>query len=524
MHPALINALLNPAAYPHAVERVELIETHISWVLLAGAFVYKIKKPVDFGFLDFSTPDRRRHFCEEELRLNRRTAPELYLDVVEIRGTPEQPRWDGPGEVIETAVKMGRFDPDNSFDRLLADDRLPEVAIPGLARELADLHRVAAVAPADGRFGTFAEVAGPMRENFTDLDRLLAGTKLHGRLPALSEWTDRQLAELEPVIVQRLREGFVRECHGDAHLGNVAWIDGHATLFDCIEFSEALRWTDVMADLAFTVMDLRDRGAAALAWRLLDYYLTETGDYAGVRLLPLYVVYRAMVRAKVHALSLSPADASTRAGIFEEIDNYLTLAAEVAGEQRAAVLITMGVSGSGKSWLAERLVERCGLVRIRSDIERKRLFGLAPEQRAGAAPDQGLYTPEAGERTYDHLVELVRPMLDAGLPVLIDAACLKAAQRARFRALAAEAQVPFAILHTQADTATLRARIQARAATGNDPSDAGLDVLEHQLQSRPVPGKAEQAEIIAVDTSRSDALERAVAAVTARISAHPARD
>lgn len=510
MHTQLIDALRNPALHRQPVEEVDLIETHISWVLLAGEFVYKIKKPLDLGFLDFSTLEKREFFCHEELRLNRRTAPDLYLDVVEICGTPEQPSLEGDGEIIEYAVKMRRFDTRAGFDHLLANGRLEREHVTDLGRELAGLHRIAEIAPPESRFGSFDDVAGPMRDNFKDLARLLDENSIRDRLGQLEQWTEQQLQRLAELLEKRHRQGFTRECHGDAHLANVALIDGRATLFDCIEFSEDLRWIDVVCDLAFTVMDLRDRGASGFAWLLLDEYLAHSGDYEGLQLLPLYMVYRALVRAKVNAFRLEDDDAD-RPAVLDEIDSYLELAEEISLEYRPAMLLTMGVSGSGKSWLARRLVERAGLIRIRSDVERKRLHGLDPgaDSESGLATD--LYSSEATERTYQHLVELARAITDAGIPVLIDAACLMRWQRSLFRSFSHEHGIPFAIIHCRADDDVLRSRIVARDKAGDDPSEAGLDVLQHQQKTLEPLDDGERSNALVLDTAEPDSTERATA-------------
>ncbi|MDT8450517.1 MAG: AAA family ATPase [Wenzhouxiangellaceae bacterium] len=517
MRNTLIEALRRPEVWPHPVERVELIETHISWVLLAGDYACKIKKPVDLGFLDFSTLEKRRFFCDEELRLNRRTAPGLYLDVVAITGEVDAPEIGGEGPALEYAVRMRRFDSEATFDRLLAAGELGAEDIDQLAENLAGLHETAAVAPPDSRHGTFRAIAGPMRDNFTALNERLE----EPRLAALADRTRNRLHELNPVIEQRRVGGMVRECHGDAHLGNVARIDGSATLFDCIEFNPDLRWIDTVCDLAFTVMDLFFNAADELAWRLLDRYLERTGDYPGMQLLPLYIVYRALVRAKVGAFRLDD-DQADREAVRADIERHIALAERIAGQRRPALFITMGVSGSGKSWLAERLVRRCGLIRIRSDVERKRLFGLPPGASGKSEVGRGLYTREAGERTYDRLVELARPVIEAGLPVLIDAACLKKAQRDRFSELADSMAIPFGILQTIAKDELLQERIARRNEEGGDPSDAGLEVLAHQQKTCEPPAEVEDRQVLTIDSATSDGTDRVARWIAALLG--PAQD
>jgi len=499
MRTSLIEALQNPDRYPHRVDRVELLETHISWVLLAGDRVYKLKKPLNLGFLDFSTLERRRFFCEEELRLNQRTAPDLYLDVVAIRGTPENPSFEGTGEVIEYAVRMRRFGADAGFDQLLSQHRLRGEHIIGLGRKLAELHRIAGVAGPDSNFGTASAAAEPIRDNFTDLARTLKDAPVAQGLTSLQTWTEAEIGRLAPLMEQRHRDGFIRECHGDAHLGNVALINGEAILFDCVEFSSELRWIDLISDVAFAVMDLHRCGEQGFAWLLLDEYLAVTGDYRGLQLLPLYMVHRALVRAKVTALRLEDTDID-RDALLNEVHVYLELARKISSQNRPVIIITMGLSGSGKSWLAQQLVERVGLVRLRSDVERKRLHGVSQSDSSDSAIDSDLYSTEATQRTYRHLAEMARPLIDAGIPCLIDAACLKHWQRGVFRELASELGVPFGILHCHAGNATLRQRIVAREAVGNDPSEAGLEVLEHQQQTLEALNAQELTQALLIDT------------------------
>ncbi len=512
MHAPLIEALENPSCYPHAVDRVERIETHISWVLLAGDFVYKIKKPLDLGFLDFTTLEKRKFFCQEEIRLNRRTAPKLYLDAVPITGKPEDPQVNGRGKPFEYAVRMRRFDPEATFDRLLSRRELQADDVADLARNLAGLHARAAIAPPDSRHGNHRAVAGPMFDNFTTLRDQLGDDSL----APVERWTREQLHKLNPLIEQRLQGGLVRECHGDAHLGNVARIDGRATLFDCIEFNPELRWTDVICDLAFTVMDLRHRGADDLAWLLLDEYSAETGDFDGMRLLSLYTTYRALVRAKVNTFRLEDVEAD-REQVQAGIDAYLALAATLTTEFRPGLFVTMGVSGSGKSWLARRLLQRVGMLRIRSDVERKRLAGLRPDAKSASELGAQLYSRQAGKRTYAHLVETARKLIESGFPVLVDASCLESWQREPFSELAGELEIPFGIIECRAEDSVLRQRIIERDRVGKDPSEAGLEVLAHQQRTAQALHENERQTALCLDTGEPDSVESAVGWIEQRL-------
>lgn len=506
----LIAALKKPDHYSHPVEQVNLLETHISWVLLAGEYVYKIKKPLNLGFLDFSTLERRAHFCREEIRLNQRQAPDLYLDVVPITGSPSQPQLGGSGEPFEYAVRMRRFAREDGFDHLLAEGRLQPQHILELAEELAQLHQQAAVAAPDSPLGQPEQVMAPMRDNLVALRTMLTTDTDQQRLQRLDDWTEAQGAALNTLLQQRCREGFIRECHGDAHLGNVTLFRGRTTLFDAIEFNEEFRWIDVINDLAFTLMDLCHRGAPAMSWQLLDRYLTLSGDFQGVRLLAFYQVYRALVRAKIAGLRLGQdLDAEQQQAVFTELNAYVQLAEQLAAPRRPALIITMGLSGSGKTVLSNQLLQDLGLIRLRSDIERKRLHGLAPEADSHSQVAGGLYSSDISQLTYTCLREHAATLLQTGEPVLVDATFLQQQQRQVFRQLAQEHNVPFHLLVCEADTETLKARLLSRAAQGGDASEADTRVLDYQLAQQQPLSATEQADAIVLDTTRDDSVATA---------------
>ncbi|MGD2112433.1 MAG: AAA family ATPase [Gammaproteobacteria bacterium] len=498
----LIAALQQARVYDHPVRAIELIETHISWVILTGDYVYKIKKPVDLGFLDFSTLDKRRHCCAEELRLNRRLAPELYLDVVAITGSPERPRLGGDGTVIEYAVKMAQFPQAAQFDRLLAHGALAPAQLDAVARLVADFHRRAEVAGADTDFGDPATVLQPVEENFRQVRECIGrDAPVLEQLVTLERWSRQTYAQLHTVLAARKSGGFVRECHGDLHLRNLAWVNERPLAFDCIEFNPALRWIDVMSEVAFLVMDLQDHDRLQLARRYLNSYLERGGDYAGVCVLPFYLAYRAMVRAKVEAIRATQRGLAEdeRAAGLAAFHGYLALAESYTNSARPVLLVTRGLSASGKTTLTQPLLERLGAIRIRSDVERKRLFGLPAEADGQAAAGEGMYTPQAGRRTYARLVELADAVLQAGFTVIIDAACLEAEQLACFRALAVDRNVVFTILEFHAPADVLRARIRARE---KGASDADARILEHQLANwQPLPDDA-AAHCLRIDTTR----------------------
>jgi aminoglycoside phosphotransferase family enzyme/predicted kinase len=520
----LVEGLRKPESYPHPVDAVRVIETHISFVFLTGPFAYKIKKSVDLGFLDFTTLEKRRLFCNEELRLNARLAPELYLDVVPICGAPEAPRVDGHGTVIEYAVKMSEFAQEALADRVLARGDLTTHHIDALAALVAEFHLCTQAARDDDGYGTPEAIWASIAQNFAQI-RALPGKAPH--LPDLDEleaWCRGEHRRLVEVFSQRKHEGRVRECHGDLHLGNIVLLDGAPRVFDCIEFNPELRWIDVMNEVAFLVMDLRAAGRAKFAARLLNAYLESTGDYGGLRVLRHYLVYRAMVRAKVNLMRARQLEPGSGEAVFleDQFRRHVTLAKNSIRPAHPFLAITHGFSGSGKTTLTQPLVERTGAIRVRSDLERKRIHGLAPKHRSESGIGTGLYRPDATVATYERLLDLARCIIEAGHSVIVDATFLQRGQRDMFRALAARTGASFAIVDFPAGEDMLRQRVLARSERGEDASDADLAVLEHQLRTHQ-PLQADELEsVFAYDASApADLAERpqAWAALLQRLSA-----
>jgi aminoglycoside phosphotransferase family enzyme/predicted kinase len=503
-YPPCIEALRSPAPYPHPCGPIQVIETHISWVLLTGSYAYKIKKPVELGFLDYTSLERRRFYCQEELRLNRRLAPHIYLAVASITGRPEAPEVQGRGEAFEYAVKMHQFAQQDLLSERLSQGTLPRRLIDTLAERLSDFHLRIEAAPEASPFGSPQVVYSAMVHNFEALRAQLPPHQRPSALDGLERWTRTRYHELRPALARRKAGGFVRECHGDLHLGNIAQVQGEITIFDGIEFNPELRWIDVISELAFLVMDLDDRAARPLARRAVNRYLQATGDYAGLLLLRFYQVYRALVRAKVEAIRTSQEGLSEpeRSHHVDVCQGYARLAQGYTRPVPRALLITHGLSGTGKSTLCQALVEQTEVIWLRSDVERKRLYGLAPTERVAGAVERGIYATQASERTYATLLDLAETILGAGFAVVVDATFLRSAQRGAFAALALRLGVPFRILRLQAPEALLRRRVVERARSGADPSDAGVAVLEHQLASLDPLSSRERDAAITVDTDR----------------------
>jgi uncharacterized protein len=493
-----------------------LIETHISWVLLAGDYAYKIKKPVDFGFLDFSTLDRRRFFCDEELRLNRRFAESLYVDVVPITRVGAVARIGGDGEPIEWAVRMRRFPGEMQLDRRLAAGELEPSELAEFGATLARVHATLPRAAADSRFGTAAAVLGPVDENFLQIRASRFASVNSDLVDRLAAWSTAKHAQIATLIEQRRRDGFVRECHGDLHLSNLVLLDDGIHAFDCIEFSEGLRWLDLISDGAFLMMDCCVRDRADLGYAFLDRYLEQSGDYAGGALLDFYLVYRSMVRAKVAALQAQSAD---DAELLRRYEAHLQFARDRALRSQPAVILMCGVSGSGKSWLAQRLVERIPAIRIRSDVERKRMAALQPLQHSGSALDQGLYTAQTTDALYAHLERSADALVSGGERVLVDATFLSEARRDAFRREAARRGAAFVIVHCTAPREVLVERITRRNSANDDPSEADVAVLDVQLQ-RYEPPASSDATVLTVDTSQPLDVDSVAQSVRTRMERH----
>jgi uncharacterized protein len=489
-HRALVGALQR-ALGPDT----ERIETHISTLLLAGEFAYKLRKPLVLGFLDFSSAARRRVDCEEELRLNRRTAPQLYLDVLPVFGPAAQARMgraDEPGEPIDWLLRMRRFDNDGLLDRLASRGELSDALVDALALRVASFHQALPASPA--AYGDPQAVLGWARANFDALG---------GEAPAaLREWTEREFARVAPLLALRRAQGFVREGHGDLHLGNIVRVDGEPLPFDGIEFNAALRHTDTMADLAFPFMDLWRHGLPRMAWRFASGYAEHTGDYGGLALLPFFAVYRALVRAQVAALRLGQAVGETaRAAARQALARDLRVAGELSQLRPAMpnLVLSCGLSGSGKSTVALALLQALGAVRIRSDVERKRLAGVASTARPTVEQARQLYSPAMNIRTYARLQSLAQALLRAGLNVIVDAAALRRHEREELRALAAANGARFVLVECSAPEAVLRERIAMRLAAGHDASDATLEVLDFQLGIREPLAQEESARLMPTD-------------------------
>lgn len=490
----LVKNLAETGEFGHPTVPVEIVETHISWVLLTGDYAYKIKKPVDLGFLDFSTLAARHEYCRLELELNRRFAPDLYLDVVPIGGSLDQPVV-GAEPANEYAVRMRQFPADDRLDRRIRRGLISDDDMWQFGNALAHLHADSAVMPTVG--DSVTAIRRPVEDNFTVLRANCQDPDIHGRLDELAGWCARRIAGLAPMIRDRQSAGFVRDCHGDLHLENLVCIEGRIIPFDCLEFDAALRRIDVMNEVAFLLMDTMHIDRPDLGFSFLNRYLEISCDYSGTVLLPFYCVYRSLVRAKIAALRTGKNQAAEKL-------RYIELAERIAHpDHEPKLVICRGLSGSGKTYLSRQLLTVMPAIRIRSDIVRKQLHQLGELESSRSPVGEGIYVPSISAKTYQTLARFSAAALTAGYDVIIDATCLQLAERAALRSAAESCGAGFAILDCTAEDRILAARVEQRRASGGDASEADLTVLDWQRSHAQPLSAEEQSCALTVDTGRN---------------------
>ncbi len=493
MESRLIDNLKNPSCFTHDAKNFEVFETHISWVLAAGDYAYKIKKPIDFGFLDFSTLEKRKFNCDRELEFNSRLAPKLYLEVVPITGTQENPQVGGDGPIIDYAVKMKRFSQNSLLDQVMLKGKLEPKEVISIADQLAQFHTTTPVVE-DTFLGSPEAAHKAVTDNFDIIEPLLTSEISKSRLNAIRAWAEKNFVQLKPLLANRKASDYVRECHGDLHLGNIALVDGEAQIFDCIEFNDKYRCIDSISDTAFIMMDLEQRGLPAYAYRLINRYLEKTGDYQGVRLLTYYLCYRAMVRAKIARLRLNQGGSTPGESKLNLIkyQSYLSLAERYTMPKKPGIVIMHGFSGSGKSTVASSLAEQLGAIRIRSDVERLRLYNDKPDIR---------YSEKATRKTFEQMKHVAEEVISSGYTAVVDARFESAWQRDVFSNLAKTLDVPILIVHCYAPENILSSRIEDRARLKDDVSEATVEVLKQQFGTYEPLTDKEKAQTIEMDTT-----------------------
>ncbi|MBE9159767.1 AAA family ATPase [Nodosilinea sp. LEGE 06152] len=494
--PELIQQMCQPGFYPHpVVEPIRMLQTHVSYVLLTGDYAYKVKKPVNFGFLDYSTLEKRHHFCQEELRLNQRGAGPLYLEVVAI-GQAGDTYELGSGMPVEYAVKMVQFPQDTLLSALYDRSELTDALMEDLAVAVADFHLGAETSDHIRTFGAVEQIRQAFDENYAQTESYIGGPQTQAQFDETKAYTDSFFAAHRDLFERRIAQNWIRACHGDLHLNNICRWRDRLYLFDCIEFNEPFRYVDVMYDVGFVVMDLLSKDCAGLATVFLNHYVERTGDWEGVQLLPLYISRQAYVRAKVTSFLLNDpgVDEDTKQQAAATAAGYYRLAWSVCQPQRGQIYLMAGLSGSGKSTTARLLASQINAIHLRSDAVRKHLAGVSLDQRG----DDSLYTPAMTEQTYDRLLTLGMALAQAGYPVILDAKYDRQMLRQNAIAQIQEAGLPLAILHCTAPAAVLEQRVRDRAG---DIADATVAVLQRQ-HMEPFT-ESEQPLVRAIDTTQA---------------------
>lgn len=494
--PTLVQHMLQPEFYPHPVEApIRLLQTHVSYVFLTGDYAYKLKKPVNFGFLDYSTLEKRQHFCQEELKLNQRGAALLYLEVVPVYQSGDTFQLEGSGEPVEYAVKMRQFPQDTLLSQVFERGELTEAVLRGLAEAIAQFHQAATTNDEIRSFGTVEAVRQPFDENYEQTAGFIGGPQTQAQFDGTQAYTDQFFATQADLLQQRIDGNWIRACHGDLHLNNICHWQDQLLLFDCIEFNKPFRFVDVMYDIAYIVMDLTAQGRTDLAATFISHYVEQTGDWEGLQILPLYVSRQAYVRAKVTSFLLGdpaiPEDVKQQASA--KAAQYYTLAHDYVQPKPGRLILMAGLSGSGKSTTAQAISRQLGAIQLRSDAVRKHLAGIPLQQRG----DDSLYTPEISQKTYDRLLSLGILLAKQGYTVILDAKYDRVALREGAIAQSQAHDIPLNAVYCTAPEAVLQQRLEARQG---DIADATVAVLANQTME-PF-GSDEAINVTTVDTTQ----------------------
>jgi uncharacterized protein len=496
----LHRAMLRPDFYPSEEGPISFVETHVSRLYFTRRHVYKVKKPVDFGFLNFSTLDRRRFYCEEEVRLNRRFAPGVYLGVVDIRQRGELFELGGDGRVVEYAVRMERLPAERMLDRRIAeeDPQLPS-EIARVGRRLGELHRESVVCRNNGRQSNLEVVRLNWRENFEQTHPFCGKTLDARALKACRQYVEGFLGANAPLMLRREEEGWVRDGHGDLHAEHICLTDP-VKIYDCIEFNRRFRIGDVAADVSFVLMDLDLRGRRDLSASLLRAYDEVLGEDAERDLLlPFYKIYRAWVRGKVESFLSADEGASeeTRSSAGNRARRHFSLA---LGYLSPSVLVlTCGLMGTGKSTLGRALALTIDATMLRSDEVRKELAGGKAASGSAAPFDQGIYSPDFSRLTYDRLLDSALEEASEGRSVIVDASFARHKERERFLEAARMRGLAAVVVFMECDRDCALERLDRRRAAGGDPSDGRRELYDRQAAAFERPGS----DTIRVDTTLS---------------------
>lgn len=509
----IVDQLSNPDFYPHPVKLITKIETHISIVFLTGDYAYKLKKPVDFGFLDFTQIPQRLKFCEKELKLNQRTAKELYLEVIPLYLNEGQIslKPNSNNSVIDCILKMRQFDPNNVLSHYLQKHNLQRSQISALAHQIADLHMNSTVVDMTSEFGEPEIALKPMMDNFPSLKRFISTLTNSEQalltLEKLHHTTLEQFDSVKPLLTNRKKNGFIRNCHGDLHLDNITLVNDSPVLFDAIEFNDYFSHIDTISDMAFLLIDLDFRQRSALSYLILSDYLHFTQDYSSLKVLNFYKVYRAMVRAKISALQAeqNEIDSTKYNELTVKTLRYLALAKQLQSNQtQPKIILIQGISGAGKSVLAETLIQYIDAIIISSDRTRKALFKIEPTTRVDEEHRSELYSQNMNQKTYNALLNNTHLAIQCGFNVIVDATFLRKSHREKFYELAEQINVESYLFSIEVDEKLASESIESRHKTNDDPSDADTMVMHQQMKvfEKPMHTEIQTQNVLALDAKK----------------------
>lgn len=503
-----------PSFYPEGTTRVEVVQTHISFIFLTDEHAYKVKKPVDFGFLDYTTLARRREMCEREVTLNRRLCPDTYLGVVDIVDAGGRLALGGPGGTVEHAVRMRRLPADRMLRQVLQRGEAGPGIFSEIARTLAAFHAAAETGPEIQAMKGLSGVTFNCEENFEQTERYVGTLLPRDLFEHIRTSTRLFLKRRSALFEERAKRGRLRDGHGDLHLDSICVTDP-IRIFDCIEFNERFRYQDVAEEVAFLAMDLEFHGYPEFAVAFVDAYVAASGDGELRELLDFYKAYRAYVRAKVTSFATDDprVGEADKAALRATAGRYYELAGRYARAFNPQLLVmTCGLTGSGKSTVARRLGERFAFALIRSDVVRKELLGLDPYERKWDAFGAGAYSSEMTDHTYQVMIERAETMLASGDSVVLDGCFTRRSQRSAAIELAQRCGVPLLVLECQAPESVVRERLEGRSSKGRAVSDGRWEIYHNQAATFESPTEVPPGCHVVLD--RSHPVEEHMAALT----------
>jgi aminoglycoside phosphotransferase family enzyme/predicted kinase len=523
--PTHIAALLDPAAYPNPVDQVELVQTHISYVLLAGDMVYKLKKPLDLGFLNFTTLRRRHYYCRQEVTLNRRLCADTYLSVIPVTERAGVYRLGGAGTIVDYAVQMRRLPAGRMMDHLLDEGQVQPEMVDRLADRIAEFHAGSATSTAIDRFGSPRAIRRNWAENFEQTRPYIGRTLSALQAAQLEASISAYMVRNRTLLRERVRRGCIRDCHGDLRASAVCFVND-LCIYDCIEFNRRFRYGDIASEVAFLAMDLDRRGRSDLSDRFVDHYQQASGDETLRDVLDFYRCYRAYVRGKVNSFQLDEPEVPDDARFVarETARTAFALACDYATRLNLPLLIVMtGLSGTGKSVVAEQIATARGATVIASDVVRKELAGIPATEHRYAEYGQGLYSSKLTKRTYAAMRAHAKSLLAEGQSVILDGTFQQRAERERAFELARKSGALAVCVETVADAGIVRQRLAVRAHDATAHSDARWETYLAQARSYEPVEELDDWSHVQVDSGRplDVVVADALAALSARLEPAP---